>query len=291
MGARTDRWKMDFFNSCFGEYTDASVLVQELPNDWGQHREDAIVKVVKDGNVPYFLRQWVPVQVSYGSHTGTFYVMPDYFAIGTDDDFVRTPMAPTTAEKIGSLLGARLPTKKMVDLIHIASEQKLKPEPMKPTSQMITRDYFVRHNEKVNAQFESNRYELGNLTSGHKKDVVVTSHMGGRTVCIYGWFRGDSPSTAIQGPRPNCKSHTLLYSDYSHGIRFVRDVMLVDGKEMLVDTVLKDPELSKLISDEGPFETVRYDSSSAPKTIVPGQVLTAAVFLALGFTAANQLLS
>ena len=41
------------------------------------------------------------------------------------------------------------------------------------------------------------------------------------------------------------------YVDYSHGIRLVKQQMIVDGVPMSVADVLADPNLCVLLSDEG----------------------------------------
>ena len=43
--------------------------------------------------------------------TGTIEVQPDFLAIGSDDDFIRMPMTPQTAQKIADLSGGLLNTR------------------------------------------------------------------------------------------------------------------------------------------------------------------------------------
>src|SRR5262245_9889088 len=67
-----------------------------------EQRETAVLKELMRGNVPDFLRHLTPVKVrsrdaTGHTHTATLHVMPDYLAIGTDQDFVRIPMTPDTA--------------------------------------------------------------------------------------------------------------------------------------------------------------------------------------------------
>jgi hypothetical protein len=254
------------------------------------------VRIASEGNVPYFVRKWVDVPVTGGGLTGTISVMPDYFSIGTDEDFVRMPLDPVTAERIGTMLDARLPTRKMVRDIHCAAPQKLAALPWGPPydASMMSTQRFFDHNARVQEQFERSDFRLGELTSGHKKDVVVAPNIGDSHVCIYGWFRGPSTTTAIQGPSPNCTSHELTYADYSHGIRFVKNTMQVGGKAMRVADVLKDRSLSRLISDQGVFsDRTTYSEPSKMKPIPAGpsngkgepngHLFTALVFFGLGF--------
>src|SRR6187401_2010417 len=50
-------------------------------------RERAIIAEVKRGNVPAFWRKFVEVKVANSDAVAVFRVAPDYFAIGTDDDY------------------------------------------------------------------------------------------------------------------------------------------------------------------------------------------------------------
>lgn len=246
---------MELFDSCFGAYDPGSAIVGGLPERQGQARENAIVRAVESGSIPYFNRQWVKVPVAADGMTGAIFVTPDYFSVGVDNDFVRMPLMPATAEAIGARIDARLPTRKMVRDIHAAAPQKLAADPWGPPydSSMMTTSRFVQHNDRVSEQFNKMGYALGKLTSGHKKDVVVTPMMDGQHVCIYGWFRDDSVKSAIQGPNVNCSSHGSSYVDYSHGVRFVKNAMVANGETMLVHDVLRHPKLHRLVSDQGPF--------------------------------------
>ncbi len=94
---------------------------------------------------------------------------------------------------------------------------------------------------------------LGALISGHKKDVVLTNRLSeilGR-VAIYGWHR--LSGIPIQ---PLTVVHGANYADYSHGIRLVSNVVLIDGKPRSIYEVLEDPKLATILSDEGPIRKI-----------------------------------
>src|SRR5271165_5341552 len=86
-------------------------------------REQAILGEVLEGNLPNFLRALVPVDFKHQlanakTVTATVFVMPDYLAIGSDDDFLRIPMNLHTAVAVAGRFGFILPTRKMVDAIY-----------------------------------------------------------------------------------------------------------------------------------------------------------------------------
>ena len=73
-----------------------------------------------------------------------------------------------------------------------------------------------------------------------------------RSVCIYGWqhVNGD----IIQ---PLYCGHADWYADYSHGVRLVQTTVLLNGAEARHADVLRHPDLSTLLSDEGPIASPR----------------------------------
>ncbi len=116
-----------------------------------EEREQKILAEVKAGNVPPFLRKLVPVAVSAATVKASYFVAPDYLAIGSDDDFFLTPLSPLTAQAIADRLDCILPTPKMVDDIYAAATVKLRPAPIPPSPAMTTVAVFLRHNEIVRA--------------------------------------------------------------------------------------------------------------------------------------------
>jgi len=225
----------------------------------GSLREQAILDELESGNMPGFLRRLKPVTLRQTLDSGrvatvTFFVMPDYLAIGSDDDFLRVPMALPTAVEIAARFGFILPTRKMVDAIFQQSVFQLAPEPMPPGPQMRTTAYYWEHNRKINEQCAACGLPPGVLVSGHKKDVVLSDRLNRcrRKVAIYGWHR--LSGVPIQ---PLSTVHGAEYADYSHGIRLVSDTVLLDGNPCSIYSVLEDFSLAGLLSDEGVIREAR----------------------------------
>src|SRR5207249_9970029 len=132
------------------------------------------------GNVPDFLRKLSPVTVTNiadgKTNTATFYVTPDYLAIGSDEDYYLTHISPTTAQRIADSLGCCLPTRKMVNDIYAAASVKLAPSPILPGPAMTTVAVFSNHNATVRAQRNEQlqNHLLGALVAGHQKDLVIS---------------------------------------------------------------------------------------------------------------------
>lgn len=225
-------------------------------------RENWILAQIQSGNVPNFLRTLKPITVSQTingtNHIATYYVTPDYMAIGTDEDYFLEPMTPLMGQRVANQLGCTLPTRKMVNQIWTNATVKMNPQPIPPSAAMITVPVFDDHNTMVRTQRNAftNSFPLGALVSGDKKDVIISTKIYTnfstavtKPVVIYGWhYTSGSP---IQ---PLYNGHEETYADYSHGVRLVQMVMTVDGNADTVTNVLANPNLARLLSDEGTSE-------------------------------------
>ena len=227
-------------------------------------REQVISEQLLKGNLPDFLRQLKPVKLQQQSKSGqllraTIFVTPDYLAIGSQADFIRVPMDYHTARMVATEFGFILPTRRVVDAIYDQSENHFTPQPLPPGPQMCSTGYYRRHNQKILQQRYSLGINLGELVSGHKKDVVITNRLKRKPgrIAIYGWHRPDGKPI-----QPLSTVHGAGYADYSHGIRLVSEKVLIDGKLYSAYDILKDPELAPLLSDEGPMA----DFNSSPQT-------------------------
>ncbi len=232
-----------------------STFMTRTQNMSRAQKDQAIVQAITSGNMPDFLRNFRDVTVrrrlSDGQfHTITYKVMPDYLAIGTNDDFVRAPMTPGAAQQIADRFNCILPTTQMVDDIYQNAQTKVAPRPMPAGANMTSNDYFARHQTMVEEQARSAGHANGQLLAGHKKDVVISNRLDRNPgkVAIYGWHRTNgSPIQSLS------TVHGENYVDYSHGIRLIQKTVVVDGREMSIEEVLRDPVLSGLLSNEGPI--------------------------------------
>jgi hypothetical protein len=229
-------------------------------------REQAILSQLVEGNLPSFLRRLVPVELHCEQARGktlaaTIFVMPEYLAIGSNSDFLRIPMNLQTAIATADHFGFVLPTRKMVDAIYDQSSYHYVPQPLPAGPQMRSTEYYRIHNAMIDKQSRALSIPLGALVSGHKKDVVLTSRLAARPgqIAIYGWHRG--PGAPIQ---PLSTVHGARYADYSHGIRLVSEMALVDGRLRAVYDILGDSFLASVLSDEGRLSNLWRSKSQKP---------------------------
>jgi hypothetical protein len=227
-----------------------------FPFKW-QQRDSLVVKEVLDGNLPSFLKKFVPVHVEMrDSSTGktikaTYYVAPDYLSVGTDKDWARINITPYAAQEIADSFGCFLPTKKMVDDIYKAAKVKLEPVPMYAFRDSTPTMY---HHHLI---VEGQRKGRKGLIAGIQKDVVISGKLSRDSktdrVAIYGWHKMDG--TPIQ---PLYTDHVYWWVDYSQGIRLVYRKIRVNHKWMDYTDVLKDPVLRRLICDEEYCDFYKY---------------------------------
>jgi hypothetical protein len=227
-----------------------------FPFKW-QQRDSFVLKEIFAGNLPSFLKKFVPVHVQIkDSSTGktikaTYYVAPDYLSIGTDDDWARINITPYAAQKIADSFNCFLPTKKMVDDIYKSAKVKLEPVPMYAFRDSTPTMY---HHHLI---VEGQRKGRKGLIAGIQKDVVISGKISRDArpdrVAIYGWHKTDS--TLIQ---PLYTGHVYWWVDYSQGIRLVYRKLKVNGKWMDYTDVLKNHVLKKLICDEEYCDFYKY---------------------------------
>lgn len=224
-------------------------------------REEAMVEQYLAGNVPTWMRAVAQVELTAGEHQGRLWALPDYLCVGSDDDFVRTPMNAMSAQRVADAYGASLPTPKLVDVLWREAGVQLSPYPMGPPydATMLSTVRFVDHNTIIERQRDGRT----GLVAGHKKDVVLADALAKpppsgnyprQRVAIYGWHQLNGHP--IQGLQPY--QHERAYADYSHGIRLVSQEVHVDGEPWRFEDVLRHPELSALVSDKGPCVFTRY---------------------------------
>ena len=235
-----------------------SAIAADLRNLDLTDREARIYAEVAAGNVPTWLADLQSVRVAGDvageRHEIRFWVTPDYLAVGTDGDFLFTPLSPRTAQRIADLLGASLPTPRMVDLVWEAA-RPVPPIQIHPSQPLTTVETFEQHQSLLLGQRIQYGAPAGTFVAGHKKDVVISVAGSERPghVALYGWQRLDGSRL-----QPLYAGLTDDWVDYSHGIRLVSREVQVDGVQRDLWDVLRDPALAPLLSDEGPIAEPYY---------------------------------
>ncbi|MCK5817355.1 MAG: hypothetical protein KAH15_05075 [Candidatus Marinimicrobia bacterium] len=239
-----------------------SEFMEDMLGTTFQQREPQILIEFLAGNIPDISRDFITLTSTFqdangNSHTVEYDVMTDYLSIGTNEDYCRIPMGPSTAQKIADVYGCILTTRKLCDDIWNHATVHLNPIPYAPVGDNNSQVYkFIEHNTDINAARDATDGQIYELIAGIKKDVVICNAIKTKPdrVAIYGWHY-------LTGVRiqPLYTGHVDWYVDYSHGIRLVNEFIRVDGVSMSAYQILKDPILYKLLSDEdGIMPLTRY---------------------------------
>lgn len=237
-------------------------------------REAKILSALLNGNMPQFLRKLQPVHMRgpEGSDSEiTVCVLPDYLAIGSDDDFMLAPMRLQTAIEIAGRFHFTLPTRRIVDAVYSQAKVHLQPEPMLASGELRSTAYYSRHNRMVREQRLDFADDPGALIAGDKKDLILTNQLWtnlGR-VAIYGWHRLNG--RPIQ---PLSTVHGIGYADYSHGVRLVSDTAYIKGQPVSLLTVMRGRQTAVVVSDEGEINAAALLERLRSKSI-PAVPLTA----------------
>lgn len=250
--------------------------------------EAAALEAARSGDVVDW--PWSDVHlVDASGHTAIVRARSDVFAVGSAEDHVRLPLTPSKAQEIANLSGCLLPTPWLEYQIWRAASVKLPPTAMVPNKGAVMSQY-VEHDKLVEAQV-AGAAGSGGLVSGHKKGVVVSNIWRPGKVVIFGWYKQSGADvfddgTPMTNPKrqptqPLSNVHGADYLDYSHGIRFLHPVAVVDGQETALADLYQHPTLSKLVSNEGPVRAIRYPAPNAPP---PNRPVSASEYPAASIT-------
>ena len=217
-----------------------------------EERELAIASEIRLGNVPDWARWLVPIEWDFQTKEATTaqaqaWVMSDVFAIGSNDDALRIPMSPRLACELGDAVGCSLLTKRMSDHVFAAAQIKLAPKPMTERRDQI--GTFVEHQGWIEQQLKGKSRD--GIVVGAKKDLIVSNVLSKKThrVALYGWHYPNG--TPIQ---PVYAGHVDWYVDYSHGVRLVKNEVIVQQEKMDYREALKSELWHVAFSDEGPID-------------------------------------
>ena len=241
--------------------------------------EEQTVAQILAGNVPSALKKFrkitytislpvsrlkkdlKPSEKRYQKYKVEMWVLPDYLAVGNDEDYVRMPMGPLAAQRVADSLYCSLPTTFLSDRIDEVSEGRIEIFPFRPVEDRNMKPLcFEDSNNAINALMRAKGLKFGQFVSGLKKDVVLTTRLENepeyyRHVAIYGWFHPDG-----HPQQPLFIRHGNFYSDYSHGIRLIYRTIKINGYEHDLRDVLEDPVLFLVVSNEKvPFKRASYD--------------------------------
>lgn len=222
-----------------------------------EKREQLYLMEALKGNLPPFLTRLKRVGFTrtFGNSTYrvTIWVMPDYLALGSNDDFVRIPVTPGTAQKIADQYNCLLPNPYLVDLIYRKASKRIRPILFESSDKIVTSEMFLQHDRLIQKKLAG--LKMGtHLIAGHKKDIILANGLVEKPdrVALYGLHIDEK--TKIQ---PMSLANPKSYVDYSHGVRLISNRIQINGVYYSLREVLVHPVLSQLVSPKGPLKISR----------------------------------
>ena len=237
------------------------------PSDWVK-RENAIVAELSAGNMPDNLLKWIKIDLTYtgksGTLTGTVEVLPDYLAIGSNDDYVHVPLDPVSAQRIADRFDAILPTARICHAIYLRRRRtaSMRSSALLPGRQR-SQGREERRAQTSSAAISSTPRRFRPLVRGHftrrtrgrpKKDVVIAKrlHSEPERIAFHGFYDSaefphepcyENPTKAAarvqQGSADTCAQPAVLR--LQPGRPLVHPSMTINGKQKMVADVLADP--------------------------------------------------
>jgi hypothetical protein len=232
-------------------------FVASVTEKYCKERSDFTLRCVGEGkHLPII---WIEVQVTWGGKAGSFFASHDALAIGVPKDRIRVNVSHTDAQKMADMLGCRLPTTKISDLIHKAADLKISPFTQKPDARMADTSRMVKHSKDVGSLADAST----ELVSTVGKDWVLTNALVGKPDrgANYGWHSDNGIYVSSGGAKINQPlglAHDRRHTDYSQTFRPVRADVLVNGSSLSLDDALRDPSIAPLFSYEGVLHIIRH---------------------------------
>lgn len=250
-----------------------TTLLRLLPATARPERERAILDAVRMGNFAPIA--WSQLRSTHNGRELVMFVSCDALRIGTAEDSVRVNVTASTAQHIADAVSCVLPTTRICDLIWEQAVVRISPCIGRADSEMSSTARMLAHHACVEAKLAG---QVGLVETVGKNWVLsnqLISHPG--RAANYGWFDPKAPYKSRPGGRgphplwqPLGLAHDLGHVDYSQIMRLVHRMCFLDGATRDLLTVMRDPELASLVSDEGPLRIGRMPGVKPAVPLVTG---------------------
>ena len=238
---------------------------------------DAVVGAVADGR---FEHAFVPVTVSANGHTATFQVSQDALKV----DGVRVNASAFLQQRVADLLGAHLVTPKLLDQMWVSRGVTLLPCTQPITSSAAG---MLRHSSCVDRELAAaGGAPSGGIVQTVGKTWVLSNRLSPTVAMNMGWHLATQLPGVPFDPAPTAPGEHMIQSpgthhdpqwvDYSQVCLFVNSDCVVDGAYSTFGEVAQSPDLSALVSHEGPLRFLRQPglpgipiTVAASETVVP----------------------
>jgi hypothetical protein len=252
-------------------------MLDDFPSTHGPEREAKILECVRNGRAKY---NFVKITSEHNGHKAEFLVFEDALKV----DGVRVNVNAITQQQIADLLRCILPTAKLYDIMWDQCKHRICPFPRTITS---TTQAMIEHSQDIDESLAEMNFPNG-LKSTVGKIWIVDNSLASKPgkACNYGWHYGTQ--SAYKGIKGNVNAslmkdsnglywymiqgrgwhHDAMHTDYSQVCVLVSRQCWVDGVEMNVVDVLKNPELAPLANHDGVLKVLRQPNVPELEPIV-----------------------
>ncbi len=246
-------------------------------------REIQIIQAFTDGH--HLPLVWVElrarIDTATADHLARFFVLRDAVQLGIEGDSFRPNLTALGHQKIADIVGAVLPTPRLIEL---AWEQGfwISPSLQTPDAKMAHTERMLQHSRDVDAKVRMH-HEL--VAGNVGKHWVLTNSTEGKTIsgspaaANFGWARKRCAPFNPWQPESTC--HDIHHVDYSQVCWLVRRDVILDGTEIDIEDIGRDPELCQLmhheplrvwcVPDPEPEETDDEHSPDIDRDLPPGE--------------------
>lgn len=233
-----------------------SEWLDSLPENPGNDRSAKILEAFSENLV---VCTWTPITSSIPGHTATFQVCEDAVYVELDDaSRFRFQVDARLAQRCADLLEASPITSKISDLAYQQATVKLTATVLPAGADMVT----TTKSKQWNVSLEKKRAGQTGLVRDCGKAWILSNQLGAKpnAAINYGFYDPHAPyanNVGIKMWQTLGTRHDSAHTDYSQTLLVMSKTCEVDGQEMQVADVMKDPTLCKLLSYEGVLKFTR----------------------------------
>ncbi len=224
----------------------------------------------------YLPFEWVELPLS---PRASAFVMKDSLRVGIPGNAVRVNVTAKTAQTIADQAGLLLCSTKILDAaFEVAKKDGFLIEPrIQPPDRasrlakglspsMSDAQAMLEHSRAIDALV----MKKARIVFNTGKDWVVSNYLSKKpkgTAANYGWYSVGAPYRSASGYKMWQTlgfAHNVEHVDYSQTLRLLHPMMLLDGKQVSVETVAASSDWA-LVSSEGPVASWRIPGTGPAK--------------------------
>lgn len=233
---------------------DALSWINSLPTDANTTRNQMVLDAVASGLATV---NWVPVTSTIKDHTAIFQVCEDAVRVEDNGNRFRFQVTAKMNQQCADLLNASMVTTKIMDLSYQQASTVVDATVLSAGAQMSSTAYSKTWNQKVDIKRNG---EMGLFRDCGKAWVLDNALANSAGAINYGFFAKNALYTNARNIKlwqNTGTRHNAQHQDYSQTLFLMSNMCQVDGQDMNVIDVMKDPILSYLINYGGVLKYIK----------------------------------